>query len=330
MQYTLRTEECGEIPLTSCIPETLQDFVLPGASRASCIGTFGEMMRQQTQTHSYEIVVYNYFLTRPASFIYTETENVNTAYLQFNLSGSTRYSHFADHNDNRIFREREFNLTYHINPQQTIHFDEPGLYTLIKVSCARDILYSLKGLNFAIDNCLAAIYRNQRILCWPVNQVTPYKVLHLLRRLFHPPVSAPLYEQYNRIKTIEIGLETLLHTAHNGNRTAVSLTKQQIEDIYSIKVFLLANPASRFTTAELSEGTSLTAHTLKRGFRTLFGTGIYNFAATARMEKSIELMRQEKHINTSRLARLLGYEDEMSFLVAFKKHFGCNPMYFSL
>ncbi|MFT3827930.1 MAG: AraC family transcriptional regulator [Chitinophagaceae bacterium] len=329
MSHTLRSIDMGEIPLRPFVPADLKTHQLPRATYLSGTGTFGQVMFQQVKNYSYEIQAQTYLINKPGTFTYTEIQEENTAYLLFNLCGSIKHCNYAHDNDNRVFHERDYNLSYNINPEQTIYFDKPGFYTQLKISCPRDLLSSLTGLCTTIDSCIAAIQQHQRVVCWQVNQVAPQKIINLLEKLFQPPVTDSLYEQYTAIKTIEIGLETLLHAARNQQRNAVSLSPQQVEDIYNIRDYILLHLNKRFATQELVSGTTLTPQTLKTGFRTLFGTGIYNFLAIARMEKSIELIRQRKNINTSSIASELGYADEISFIVSFKKHFGYNPMYFS-
>src|SRR5699024_9190856 len=64
---------------------------------------------------------------------------------------------------------------------------------------------------------------------------------------------------------------------------------------------------------------------LKKGFRELYGITIFGFIRSQRMEQAARLMKMEGY-NVSETASIIGYSNFSNFTVAFRKHFGCNPI----
>jgi AraC family transcriptional regulator len=61
---------------------------------------------------------------------------------------------------------------------------------------------------------------------------------------------------------------------------------------------------------------------LKRGFRSLFGMGVYSLFQRHRMERARELL---SHHNVTETALMLGYSNISHFSAAFRKQFGVLP-----
>lgn len=76
------------------------------------------------------------------------------------------------------------------------------------------------------------------------------------------------------------------------------------------------------TIAELAMEVGLNQLKLKRGFRSLFGMGVYSLFQRHRMERARELLY---HYNVTETALMLGYSNISHFSTAFRKQFGVLP-----
>jgi AraC-like DNA-binding protein len=63
---------------------------------------------------------------------------------------------------------------------------------------------------------------------------------------------------------------------------------------------------------------------LKKGFKEMFGTTIFDFYQSQRMEHAKYLL-YEKGISVTEVSSLLGYSSISHFSTAFKKHTGLKP-----
>ncbi|GKS12265.1 AraC family transcriptional regulator [Paenibacillus chitinolyticus] len=74
---------------------------------------------------------------------------------------------------------------------------------------------------------------------------------------------------------------------------------------------------------ELARLCGVNEYKLKKGFRTLFGTTVYELVRRERMKRAAEYM--DRGMNVSEAAVQLGYANMSNFTAAFRKQFGLNP-----
>lgn len=113
------------------------------------------------------------------------------------------------------------------------------------------------------------------------------------------------------------------------------------EEIESFQCKFLANEADRdkiikareiliqqigepITIRELSRKVAINECYLKKGFKELFGTTIFDFYQSQRMEHARYLL-YEKGLSVTEVSLMLGYSSISHFSTAFKKHTGLKP-----
>jgi AraC family transcriptional regulator len=151
-----------------------------------------------------------------------------------------------------------------------------------------------------------------------------------------------------------IVLEALLNHSHTGSLENIYINAQtQMLLLYSLECMLgdktiesfqckfLANEADRtkiskarevllqhigepITIKELSRKVAINECYLKKGFKEMFGTTIFDFYQSQRMEHARYLL-YEKGLSVTDVSMLLGYSSISHFSTAFKKHTGLKP-----
>ncbi len=149
-------------------------------------------------------------------------------------------------------------------------------------------------------------------------------------------------------------LESLLNHTYSGSMENIYINAQtQILLLYSLECMLgerdvnafqckfLANEADRekiirarevllqhigepLTIRELSRKVAINECYLKKGFKEMFGTTIFDFYQSQRMEHARYLL-YEKGLSVTDVSVLLGYSSISHFSTAFKKHTGLKP-----
>ncbi|MDR3716248.1 MAG: AraC family transcriptional regulator [Puia sp.] len=149
-------------------------------------------------------------------------------------------------------------------------------------------------------------------------------------------------------------LETLLNHAYTGSLENIYTNAQsQMLLLYSLECMLgekevegfqckfLANEADRdkivkarevllqhigepLTIKELSRKVAINECYLKKGFKEMFGTTIFDFYHSQRMEHARYLL-YEKGLSVTEVSIMLGYSSISHFSTAFKKHTGIKP-----
>lgn len=97
--------------------------------------------------------------------------------------------------------------------------------------------------------------------------------------------------------------------------------REKIENARSILLEQLDSP---ITIRDLARKVAMNECYLKKGFKAMYGTTIYDYFQKERMEKAKGLL-YEKGMSVSEVAMLMGYSCISHFSTAFKKHTGLKP-----
>ncbi|MGB8194111.1 MAG: AraC family transcriptional regulator [Chitinophagaceae bacterium] len=96
------------------------------------------------------------------------------------------------------------------------------------------------------------------------------------------------------------------------------------DKITKAREILLQQIGEPITIKELSRKVAINECYLKKGFKEMFGTTIFDFYQSQRMEHAKYLL-YEKGLNVTDVSMLLGYSSISHFSTAFKKHTGLKP-----
>jgi len=96
------------------------------------------------------------------------------------------------------------------------------------------------------------------------------------------------------------------------------------EKILNAKEILLQHIGDPITIKELSRKVAINECYLKKGFKEIFGTTIFDFYQQQRMEHAKYLL-YEKGLSVTDVSAILGYSSISHFSTAFKKHTGLKP-----
>jgi AraC-like DNA-binding protein len=96
------------------------------------------------------------------------------------------------------------------------------------------------------------------------------------------------------------------------------------EKIHEAREVLIKHIGEPITIKELSRKVAINECYLKKGFREIFGTTIFDFYQSQRMEHAKYLL-YEKGLTVTDVSMLLGYSSISHFSTAFKNHTGLKP-----
>lgn len=96
------------------------------------------------------------------------------------------------------------------------------------------------------------------------------------------------------------------------------------EKIIKSREILIQHIGEPITIKELSRKVAINECYLKKGFKEMFGTTIFDFYQSQRMEHAKYLL-YEKGLSVTEVSLMLGYSSISHFSTAFKKHTGLKP-----
>lgn len=110
--------------------------------------------------------------------------------------------------------------------------------------------------------------------------------------------------------------------------TVSGLHAGDIDRIYYASDILLQGLDNPPSLLELSRLVGLNDYKLKQGFRQVFGTTVFGYLQTHRMERACQLLKQQKPI--AMVAASVGYASPTAFSGAFRRHLGVSPKEYQL
>lgn len=119
-------------------------------------------------------------------------------------------------------------------------------------------------------------------------------------------------------------METLQEDQEDIPACPLSVEADFVNRLFDAKQILQENLSTPLTIKELSKKVAMNECYLKKGFKDLFGTTIFEFYQKERMSHAKYLL-YEKSLTVTEVADLLGYSSISHFSTAFKKFTGLRP-----
>lgn len=174
--------------------------------------------------------------------------------------------------------------------EEVLAFSYPSSFTKIVPLCGRSRMVLESLLNHQYDGALENIFFNSQIQ------------------------TLLLYS-----------LECLMDEREEGVFACKFLSNEADRDkITRAREILLEQIGQPITIKELSRKVAMNECYLKKGFKELFGTTIFDFYQNQRMEHARYLL-YEKGLSVTEVSLMLGYSSISHFSTAFKKHTGLKP-----
>lgn len=175
-----------------------------------------------------------------------------------------------------------------------------------------------------------------------------------LATLFDAEVASPLVKTITPCSKSKLAMEQMVHHPYEGILKNIFLQSKALELLlYSSDQFIRHDPDEKYgcrfltheddrqkimrareillehldspvTIKELARKVAINECYLKKGFKAMFGTTIYDYFQKERMERAKHLL-YERSLSVSEVAMMLGYSCISHFSTAFKKHTGLKP-----
>jgi AraC family transcriptional regulator len=139
--------------------------------------------------------------------------------------------------------------------------------------------------------------------------------------------SGALENIYTNAKVHELllySIECLVEEKEEGFACKFLENESGRESIYKAREILLEHIGNPITIKELSYKVAINECYLKKGFKEIFGTTIFDFYQQQRMEHAKYLL-YDKSLSVTDVSDMLGYSSISHFSAAFKKHTGLKP-----
>ncbi|MBV5261435.1 helix-turn-helix transcriptional regulator [Synechococcus moorigangaii CMS01] len=146
----------------------------------------------------------------------------------------------------------------------------------------------------------------------------------ILKQILNCPYQGLMAQMYLESKTLELFVLQLEQLTAKSRTNDICLPKADIDRIYHAKEILINNFENPPSLLDLARQVGLNDYKLKQGFRHCFGTTVFGYLRTYRMEQAKQLIA-ESHLTLAGVAQSIGYNSPSRFCDAFKRQFGMTP-----
>lgn len=228
--------------------------------------------------------------------VYCKQKEIECDFCKFNASRSCQEK--VESIDVVSFRFSTVHVSQFISPgnlanslaESVLNFTHPSSFYKVLSMCSRTRFVLEALLNHNYTDSLENIF---------INAQTQMLLLHSLECM---------------IGDKEVGAFRCKFLANEADR----------EKIIKAREVLLQHIGEPLTIKELSRKVAINECYLKKGFKELFGTTVFDFYQSQRMEHARYLL-YEKGLSVTEVSLMLGYSSISHFSTAFKKHTGIKP-----
>ena len=96
----------------------------------------------------------------------------------------------------------------------------------------------------------------------------------------------------------------------------------KIKEIHSL---IISRPDKTFTVGELSEISGMPPASLRKVFKAVYGTPVYQYIRSYKMKAAAEMLISDRRMNVADISQRLGYDNASKFSAAFRDVMGVTP-----
>jgi AraC family transcriptional regulator, transcriptional activator of the genes for pyochelin and ferripyochelin receptors len=156
-------------------------------------------------------------------------------------------------------------------------------------------------------------------------ETTTPEMQSILQQILNCPYHGWMRQLYLEGKVLELLILWLTFAAKQDHQAKPSVLRPgDIERVRQARELLIQHLDHPPSLLELARRVGLNDYKLKQGFRQLYGTTVFGYLHTQRMEKARDLLCTG-HLKITEVAYTVGYTSLPSFSLAFRKRFGVSP-----
>lgn len=291
----------------------------------------------QSEYHKKNITIHNKFIEGSYRIIYTsgflliendytikkrvkEYYTIDEDFIQISIAIQGE-SYVIKENENKKIEEGVIQLAYKPYKETEIEIPAVENFKYVRIFMTKTYFIEiLKNEGWVVNDDLYnsvinQAYINFGILKYDLN----YSIISIITQIINCDFCS-FFAKYH----LQNKLRELFFLHHMATKKEnLSTINSDINTLNKAKKYLELNYKNPPTIQELSKKVYLNEFKLKKGFKEHFNTTIHQFVINIRIQKAIELLKQDKPINE--IAFEVGYKTPSHFIANFKTQMGYTP-----
>ncbi len=294
---------------------------LAGSVLSAVTGDFGNILVQQIQAGRFTIYYNQYQIKKDSSFYFAM--NGPSLELHFMLQNQMEYKLSELGVVETI--EKEFNLTYLPYIENRTSFKAGNTCTTFDIHFPVPYLEEYATVHPLINSFRDQVIQNRAIQYSSGKQVAGFEMIGIINHiLFNDYAGAPMLF-YLESKAVELLLLSLRALSMQTNGS-IKPRPGDIERIHEAEAIIMSNLENPYSLIELSRKAGINDFKLKKLFKHIYGTTVFDYLMQAKMKKAKSLVL-ETELPFSEIAFQTGFKNVPNFNEAFRRKFACTPGY---
>lgn len=246
--------------------------------------------------------------------------------LHFEIEGDNEYCPENPFERGIYIPQGHYNLFYLPVIKGVLHYRTKRRKTL-EITFTEDYLMQLfyPNLKTAIPLLAQAIMNKTVYTMWKSSKSISPKLYVLIEDIIQCNYTGAIKKAFLESKVVEM-LSYLFTIINEEENTKISEDLSECDYLKMIAVenILKTQFKEKLTLAGIAAQVGLNDFKLKKCFKIVFNTTVFNYLTQVRMEHAKQLI-SEKEYSVAYVSEELGYKNQQHFTVAFKKNFGYLP-----
>jgi AraC-like DNA-binding protein len=302
---------------SNTIPEELKVFLIPGTEGSYRYSCSTDLLLQQFTVQSFHIAYLVFQVKIDECFnVISQTE---MAALCVSLKGEVGCNMS---NQTVNISEGSFAIFFNEMSSFNLAFNKEGKHIVLIIFLSKESLLQQLIYFPALENFKQSVIENKKPVDFLNNEHVSIKMFDCIHQLIHSPYSEVTERFHTGIVKNLFNLSLKEATAHSNENAKFSL--EDLERLYAAKNYIDTHLLQHDTISQLSRKVGINELKLKKGFKEIFGIGVYGYRKRERLRIAKNELEQTRK-SIKQVAKNAGYRNANNFSAAFKKVFGVSP-----
>jgi|GEM_PF-832799 AraC-like DNA-binding protein len=313
----------GEVHFSEQIPPELARFKVNRTVIHAARGAYGAMLFQDIPPGDIKAWHSVFRIRHDTIFLVQSATNGHGVMAKLRLLIKTSQLMHAKGYGDIYIQEGQANMLYSPDNQFTHYYKKGKEYISLDILYPLNKLVKWRSLFPDLDQFVAKIEANKPGLLSNKPMYLTANVFSIIHEMMHCRYDEPYHKLYFDNKASLLLFLLLMQTLkpeedynHQENR--------HINSIIHAKSIITNDERYHYNISQIAKEVGLNEVKLKKGFKQIFGTGLYGFLLSARLQKAKELLEFTSKTVTE-ISHLVGYKSTSSFIKVFKNQFGYSP-----
>jgi AraC-like DNA-binding protein len=317
----IRTGEGERITLFQGYPETLRkSYKLKSFNSIHAEGDYGSMGFQHFAGNGFSIWSSEYNITRPVDFI-TRGE---IAMLELSIPLIANIHSSWNGSSQEFVRDEQFELSYVPFADYKNSFRTPCNCKTFDIHYSREYLDRFAGSYPALGNFLEKVDRGDPVSLTGQKRLISASMKRLIMDILSFKMLENLAAYFYEAGALMMLTHVLDRIQDEAVKRPVRYSEHELESVAEVRKLLISDFSEKYGIRELARRTGTSETKLQLAFKHVYGTTIFEFAQTARLDFA-KLLLLDTDANIQSIAEHCGYPDNSNLTAAFRKRFGCTP-----